>query len=278
LGDQFIARNFIRDQFTAGVYAKDGAFTPFVDLFKGMFHVLKKDDVYNRWVRAGGRYSHMVGADKTNLQESLEEVMREPGAASFVTEMMNPLHPIRTLQNISTLMEESTRVGIFGKALGSGASPIVAANLSTATFGPAASIVNAFLFIGLDLTTRDALHDRWQGRQLVIRMGALIAAGGAISYLLNAGAGQIAIASVVAFTLAATADGLVYSVLGERTYLVRVNGSNVVGAAVDSLVFPTIAFGEILPLVVLGQFAAKVAGGFVWSVVLNALSVRRAEA
>jgi hypothetical protein len=152
---------------------------------------------------------------------------------------------------------------------------IVAANLSVAAFGPAASILNAFLFIGLDLTTRDALHDRWHDDHLILRMGALIAVGGAISFALNAGAGQIAVASTVAFALAATVDGVVYAALGDRAYLVRVNGSNIPAAAVDSLVFPTIAFGAFLPIVVLGQFAAKVAGGFVWSLVLNALPVRR---
>ena len=155
---------------------------------------------------------------------------------------------------------------------------VVAANLSIVAFGPAASVVNAFLFIGLDLTTRDALHDRWQGRQLVFRMGALIAAGGVLSYVLNADAGPIAVASMVAFTLAATADAVTYALLGRRSHLVRVNGSNVVGAAVDSLVFPTLAFGAILPAIVLGQFAAKVAGGFMWSVVLDALSIRRRAA
>ena len=35
---------------------------------------------------------------------------------------------------------------------------IIAANLLVAKFGPAISIVNAFLFIGLDLTARDKLH------------------------------------------------------------------------------------------------------------------------
>ena len=155
---------------------------------------------------------------------------------------------------------------------------IVAANLSVAAFGPAASILNAFLFIGLDLTTRDALHDRWHDDHLILRMGGLIAVGGAISFALNAGAGQIAVASTVAFALAAIVDGLVYAALGDRAYLVRVNGSNIPAAAVDSLVFPTIAFGAFLPLVVLGQFAAKVAGGFVWSLVLNALPVRRRAA
>ena len=39
------------------------------------------------------------------------------------------------------------------------------ANLSVAAFGPAISPINAFLFIGLDLTLRDWLHVRlkiWQ--------------------------------------------------------------------------------------------------------------------
>lgn len=152
---------------------------------------------------------------------------------------------------------------------------IVAANLSVAHFGPSAAIVNAFLFIGLDLTTRDALHDRWKHDRLVLRMGVLIVAGGVISYALNAGAAQIAIASTVSFALAATADFLVYAALGERAYLVRVNGSNIVSAAVDSLVFPALAFGSLMPGIVLGLFAAKVLGGFVWSLVLDALPVRR---
>jgi uncharacterized PurR-regulated membrane protein YhhQ (DUF165 family) len=48
-----------------------------------------------------------------------------------------------------------------------------------------------------------------------------------------------------------------------------VNGSNVLSAAVDSVLFPTIAFGALLPVIVLGQFAAKVLGGAVWSWILG---------
>lgn len=151
---------------------------------------------------------------------------------------------------------------------------IVAANLSVATFGPAVAPVNAFLLIGLDLTLRDRLHDSWHGHGLPWRMALLIATGGAITYLLNRDAGQIAVASAVAFAAAAALDGAVYALLGDRSRLLRVNGSNVVGAAADSLLFPTIAFGELLPLVVLGQFAAKVAGGFLWSLIL-AVPLRR---
>jgi hypothetical protein len=151
---------------------------------------------------------------------------------------------------------------------------IVAANLSVATWGPSISIVNAFLFIGFDLTCRDRLHESWSGHNLAVRMTALIAAGGAISYLLNAGAGQIALASTVAFTVAAALDGATYALLGDRGRMLRVNGSNVVGAAADSILFPTIAFGSLLPAIVLGQFVAKVGGGFLWSLIL-ALPLRR---
>jgi len=144
---------------------------------------------------------------------------------------------------------------------------IVAANLAVARFGPSATIVNAFLFIGLDLTARDKLHDAWRGNRLVLKMGALIAVGSLLSYLLNRNSGQIALASFVAFAAAGIVDALVYQVLHHRVYLVRVNGSNLVSAAVDSLVFPTVAFGAFLPWIVLGQFAAKVLGGLIWSLV-----------
>jgi uncharacterized PurR-regulated membrane protein YhhQ (DUF165 family) len=59
--------------------------------------------------------------------------------------------------------------------------------------------------------------------------------------------------------------------------MVRANGSNVVGALVDSILFPTIAFGFgafLLPVVAL-QFAAKVAGGAVWSFVMRPLMQRK---
>jgi hypothetical protein len=146
---------------------------------------------------------------------------------------------------------------------------IVAANLTTAAFGPAWSIVNAFLFIGLDLTARDKLHDAWHGHGLAWKMAALVATGSALSWLLNRNAGMIAVASFVAFACAAVADTLVYALLRKRSYMQRVNGSNLAGAAVDSVIFPTIAFGGVMPLVTLGQFVAKVLGGFVWSLVLR---------
>jgi len=152
---------------------------------------------------------------------------------------------------------------------------IVAANLTVATFGPVVSIANAFLFIGLDLTTRDRLHEAWAGRGLIWKMGLLIATGSALSWLLNRNAGPIAVASFAAFAASASADALVYALLHERSALVKVNGSNVVSAAVDSIAFPVLAFGGFPWLIIVGQFAAKVLGGFVWSLVLPLLVRRR---
>lgn len=145
------------------------------------------------------------------------------------------------------------------------ASAMVLANASIAAFGPWVSPINSFLFIGLDLALRDWLHLRLRP----VAMGALIVASGSLTWALNAAPAQIAIASSIAFICAASADWAAFSALRGKRWLVRSNGSNVVGAAVDSALFPTIAFGVLMPGVVAMQFAAKVAGGALWAWILR---------
>jgi hypothetical protein len=146
---------------------------------------------------------------------------------------------------------------------------IVVANLTVAALGPAALYVNAFVLIGLDLSCRDRLHDSWRRQGLGWKMGLLILTGSCLSWLLSPTAGRVASSSLVAFALAATGDALVYQLLHQQTYLVRSNGSNVVGAMVDSLAFPTLAFGEFNVVTSMLQFSAKFLGGFLWSLLLN---------
>jgi uncharacterized PurR-regulated membrane protein YhhQ (DUF165 family) len=138
------------------------------------------------------------------------------------------------------------------------------ANLSVATFGPAISPINAFFLIGLDLALRDWLHVRLK----IWQMGALIAATGVLTYLFNPAAGQIAIASACAFTSAALVDWGTFARL-RGSWMFRANGSNIAGAAIDSLLFPTIAFGVLMPHIVVMQFVAKVAGGAMWAWLLS---------
>lgn len=146
---------------------------------------------------------------------------------------------------------------------------IVLANLSVTAFGPQSVIVVAFLFIGLDLTARDQLHEAWRGNHLFIKMALLIATGSILSWLLNRNAGQVALASFVAFAAAASVDAITYQLLGKYPRFFRINGSNIPSALVDSIVFPTMAFGVFLWPIVLGQFLAKVLGGFVWSLLFR---------
>lgn len=141
---------------------------------------------------------------------------------------------------------------------------MVAANLLVATFGPSISPINAFLLIGLDLTLRDWLHVRLKTWQ----MGGLIVGTGALTYLLNPAAGMIAVASAVSFLVAALVDWVVF-VKTTGSWIKRANISNSAGAAVDSLLFPTIAFGALMPEIVALQFFAKIAGGAVWSFLLE---------
>ena len=149
-------------------------------------------------------------------------------------------------------------------AIAAYAAAMILANLSVAAFGPWVSPINAFVLIGLDLALRDWLHVRLR----VWQMGVLIAGTGALTYALNPAAGMIAIASSAAFTAAAVVDWATFARL-RGSWMFRANGSNVAGAAVDSLVFPTLAFRALMPQIVLAQFAAKVAGGAVWAWILS---------
>jgi queuosine precursor transporter len=144
------------------------------------------------------------------------------------------------------------------------AAAMIAANLTVAAFGPVVTPVNAFFLIGLDLALRDWLHVRLKTWQ----MGALIVGTSGLTYLLNPAAQTIAVASAVSFAVAAAADWLVF-VRMPGTWFKRSASSNVAGAAVDSLLFPTLAFGALMPQIVLMQFAAKVLGGTAWAWLLS---------
>jgi hypothetical protein len=146
---------------------------------------------------------------------------------------------------------------------------LVSANLLVAWLGVWFSLVNAFVLIGLDLSLRDKLHDLWDGDKLAVKMGGLIATASVVSYAINPATGMIAFASLAAFSLSMVADALAYQYLKGKDWMVRVNGSNVAGAMVDSVVFPTIAFGGLMPEIVALQFAAKMLGGFAWSSILK---------
>jgi hypothetical protein len=154
---------------------------------------------------------------------------------------------------------------------------ITAANLISAHFGPSASIYNAFALIGLTLVLRDRLHDLWQSGR-VWKMGLLILTGSLLAYVVTPSAGRIGLASGIAFLCAESIDAIVYQAVHRWPWLERSNTSNFFGAAVDSLVFPTIAFGGVLWGITVGQFTAKVAGALLFTLAIQRFRVRTAVA
>jgi len=142
---------------------------------------------------------------------------------------------------------------------------ICAANYLVFIFGPWWSIANSFALIGLDFILRDVLHERIG----FIKVTGLAVLSGGISYAINPAGGMIAIASSVSFVLASLGDGGVYQLLIRKPWPLKANASNITASAIDSLTFPLIAFGALMPGIVAGQFIAKVGGGFIWSLFLR---------
>lgn len=141
---------------------------------------------------------------------------------------------------------------------------LVVANILVGHLGPSITPVVGFLFIGLDLSLRDWLHLRirpWQ-------MGALIFAAGIITFAVDRSATRVAAASSVSFAVAALCDWFVFS-RSRGSWLQRAIRSNVAGDAVDSILFPCLAFGVFMPVVIAGQFLAKFAGSTLWALLLN---------
>src|SRR4051812_28633349 len=90
-------------------------------------------------------------------------------------------------------------------------SAVVLANVTFAVWGMAVEPWNSMLLIGLDLTSRDHLHEAWGGRGLAWKMGLLILAGTLLSILfglitanafatvIDGGVVRVALASGAAF-------------------------------------------------------------------------------
>ena len=139
------------------------------------------------------------------------------------------------------------------------AAALLLANLSAASFGPWVTPINAFVLIGLDLALRDLLHARLRWWQMV----GVIVGTALLSLIISRDAGRIALAGALAFGISNTVDWLVFAKT-KGIWARRAHISNASGAAVDSLLFPLLAFGSLLPLIVMGQFFAKTAGSALW--------------
>jgi uncharacterized PurR-regulated membrane protein YhhQ (DUF165 family) len=124
-------------------------------------------------------------------------------------------------------------------------------------------------FAGLSFVLRDSLQDV-AGKRWTL---AVIAAGAVLSFLVSAP--FIALASAVAFGLSEAADLAVYTPLRQSGYVRAATASNVVGSAVDTVAFLTIA-GFPLGQAFAGQMVGKLAATALVILAVVGLRIRKA--
>lgn len=115
---EFLFRNFIRDQFTASLQTKLG-FKPAVDSGAAVADILGKSDAYNDWLRSGGAYSGFVELSRNNLKKIYNQLINKPN-------ILKTLNVVGRLQDLSQLLEQSTRLGVYKRAIKQGKSSIEA--------------------------------------------------------------------------------------------------------------------------------------------------------
>ena len=186
LTPEFMARNVIRDQFTAAMQTKIG-YKPLIDNTGALADILGKREVYYDWMRSGGAHSTIVELSRDNLGKMLADIRNKPN-------MLKNLNIITKAQDLSQLLEQATRVGVFKKAQQKGMSAVEAgfqSRESTVDFARIGSNMKepnrimAFLnasLQGMDKSVRTAASDP---AGVAVKGSALITTPSVALYLLN---------------------------------------------------------------------------------------------
>lgn len=119
---EFILRNPIRDQWTALIQTHLG-WKPFIDSGSAIADILGKNEVYNDWIRSGGSYSGFVELSRPNLEKMVLELQGKK-------DILKELNIITKLSDLSQIMEQGTRLGVYKAGLRAGLSPVEAARAS----------------------------------------------------------------------------------------------------------------------------------------------------
>jgi len=110
LTPEFIARNPVRDQWSAYINSKYG-YVPGFDLIRGIFHILKKDDLYWEFKKSGADHSMLVSMDRDYLQDNLGEILQGYPLKNVIR------NPIEGLRMLSELTEMGSRIGEFERGI-----------------------------------------------------------------------------------------------------------------------------------------------------------------
>lgn len=117
LSPEFMARNFTRDQLSAFINSVSG-FRPIWDTISGFGSLMKKDEHYQNWLKAGGANSAFVSIDRQYIQNNIFKLSQETGLMRSTWNVVRS--PLELLRVMSETIENSTRLGEFKRATAEG--------------------------------------------------------------------------------------------------------------------------------------------------------------
>jgi hypothetical protein len=125
LTPEFAIRNPIRDVMNAW-FVSDVGFNPITDFPRGLASAIRKDDLYQEFIKAKGGFGNLVSMDRAQYRAAIEGAINQPVTKRFVT-ILNPKSWIEGLRAVSDATETATKVGVFGAARRKGLSAAEAA-------------------------------------------------------------------------------------------------------------------------------------------------------
>ncbi len=107
---EFILRNFVRDQMTAGVFSNSWH-VPVIDTLVAMKDVIGKSDAYWAWMKSGGANGSFLGINEGYFKNNMLKLNEQTG---FINSSWNIVKNVGEMAKMAaSLVEESTRVGEF---------------------------------------------------------------------------------------------------------------------------------------------------------------------
>jgi len=140
----------------------------------------------------------------------------------------------------------------------------ILANFIILWFGPKGLIFTSLFLIPFDFVLRCMFHEQWKGRELIFKLGSLVIAASLITYFINKDSLNIALGSAFGFISAQVVAGIFYQSVINRSYFIKVNGSDFIGIIADSIVFQLVAFNFVNIEISGGQILLKFLGGLFW--------------
>ncbi len=145
----------------------------------------------------------------------------------------------------------------------------VFANLIVNHFGAYGLWFSSFFLIPFDFIARCIIHERFKGIELFLVLFFLTSGAASVTCAIYSSALFIALGSICGFTAAQIFAGIFYQANIKKSLFLKVNGSDMIAIIADSIVFQLVAFGNINPLITLGQIVIKGLGGLMWYFILK---------